>query len=159
MLHETYNQDLPTKCFKQKINLCEISLFTFSVIFLRKCQKNNPWTHSLQQNKKAMSKKSEWHCILHVRISLSNKFQLKLTILTFWTKFLQNGCFRSKTEKVNNAIEFFIFELVQVTHFSLNWKFWFFRSNLPKKGVSGLKQKKWTAPLNFAYSVSLSTKF
>ena len=38
------------------------------------------------------------------------KFSLKLTILRFWTKFAQEGYFRSKTEKVNTAIEFFIFQ-------------------------------------------------
>ena len=29
---------------------------------------------------------------------------------------------------------FFIFELVQVLNFSLNWQFWVFGPNLPKKG-------------------------
>ena len=40
------------------------------------------------------------------------RFWLKLTILTFWTKFAQKGHFWSKTEKVNITIEFFTFELV-----------------------------------------------
>ena len=61
MLHKTYNQDLPTKCLKQKIDSCEISLFTFSIIFFKAVPKNNPRMHSLEQNKKAMLKKSEWH--------------------------------------------------------------------------------------------------
>ena len=56
------------------------------------------------------------HWILHVRSSLGTKFQLKLTILIFWTKFAQKRCFRSKTEKVNIAIEFYIFKLVYVTN-------------------------------------------
>ena len=38
--------------------------------------------------------------ILHIRISLGTKFQLKLTILTFPNKFTQIGCFQSKTEKL-----------------------------------------------------------
>ena len=42
--------------------------------------------------------------------------------------------FRSKTEKVNITIEFFKFELVLVPVFSVNWQFWFFEPNLPKKG-------------------------
>ena len=47
--------------------------------------------------------KNEQHSsILHIRINLSIKFQLKLTILTFETKFAQEGCFQSKTEKVNS---------------------------------------------------------
>ena len=40
------------------------------------------------------------------------KFQPKLKILIFWTKFAQKRCFRSKTKKVNITIEFCIFELV-----------------------------------------------
>ena len=47
------------------------------------------------------------HWILHIRISLGTKFQLKLTNLIFWTKFAQKGCFRSKTEKLNtNCYQF-----------------------------------------------------
>ena len=34
---------------------------------------------------------------------------------------------------MNSAIEFYILELVCVPDFSLNWQFWFFESNLPKK--------------------------
>ena len=45
-------------------------------------------------------------------ISLGIKFQLKPTILVFWTKFAQKGCFLSIAEKVNSSIEFAIFELV-----------------------------------------------
>ena len=52
------------------------------------------------------------HEFLHVQISLCTKFQLKLTTLIFWTKFAQKVYLRSKTEKVNIAIEFRIFELV-----------------------------------------------
>ena len=46
------------------------------------------------------------HWILHIRISRTTKFQLKLTIFIFWTKFAQKGYFRSETEKVNSTIEF-----------------------------------------------------
>ena len=45
---------------------------------------------------------------------------------------------------MNIIIEFRIFKLVLVPNFSLNWQFWFFWPDLPKKGFSGLKQKKWT---------------
>ena len=82
------------------------------------------------------------HWILLIQISLGTKFQLKLTILIFWTKFAQKGYFQSKTEKVNSTTEFCIFKLVLVPNFSLNWQFWFFWPDLPKKGFSGLKQKK-----------------
>ena len=74
--------------------------------------------------------------------------------MIFWTKFAQKVCFPPKTEKVNTTIEFYIFKLVKVPNFSLNWQFWFFGPNLPKKGVSGLKGKKWTPPLDSAYSNS-----
>ena len=57
------------------------------------------------------SRKSEQHhWILHIRISLGTKFQLKVTILIFWTKFSRKVCFRSKTGRVNTTIEFCIFE-------------------------------------------------
>ena len=45
---------------------------------------------------------------------------------------------------MNIIIEFRLFKLVLVPNFSLNWQFWFFWPDLPKKGFSGLKQKKWT---------------
>ena len=53
--------------------------------------------------------------------------------MIFFTKFAQKGCFQSKTETINGAIEFCIFELVSVPNFSLNWQFWFFWPNLPKR--------------------------
>ena len=66
------------------------------------------------------------HRILQVRISLSTKFQLKLKNLIFWTKFSQQGCFRSKTKRVNATIAFCIFKLLWVPDFTLtnNFKFW-----------------------------------
>ena len=97
--------------------------------------------------------------ILNIRISLGSKFQLKLATLIFQTKFAQKGYFRSKTEKVNITIEFYIFDLVQVSNFSFNWQFWFLEPNLPQKGISGRKQKNWTLPFNSHIRVSLGTKF
>ena len=41
---------------------------------------------------------------MYIRISLGTKFQLKLTILIFWTKSTQTGYFQSNTEKVNITI-------------------------------------------------------
>ena len=49
-----------------------------------------------------------------MRIRLGNRFQLKLTILIFWTKFAQKGEFWSETKKVNIIIEFRIFKLEYV---------------------------------------------
>ena len=59
-------------------------------------------------------------------------FSLNWQFWVFWTKFAQKCCFWSKTEKENTIIEFYIFELVQVTNTSLNWQFWFFEPNLSK---------------------------
>ena len=43
---------------------------------------------------------------------LKPKFQLKLTILTFKTKFAQKWYFQSKIEKMNTFLEFCIFEFL-----------------------------------------------
>ena len=86
------------------------------------------------------SKQRNW--ILNIRIKFVKKFELKLAILIFWTKFAQRKCFLYKTEKVSSAIEFCIFELAYVQNFSLNWQFSFFGPSLSKKGISSLKRKK-----------------
>ena len=44
-------------------------------------------------------------------MSLGTKYQNKLTILIFWTKFTQKGHLRSKSEKVNITTEFCTFKL------------------------------------------------
>ena len=74
-----------------------------------------------------------------------------LNIFGFLDHICQEGHLLSKTEKVIIMIQFCIFELDLVPNFSLNWQFWFSGPNLPKKGFSGLKQKKWIQPLNSAY--------
>ena len=66
-----------------------------------------------------------------MRISLGNK--LKEIILIFWTKFTQNGFFRSKLENVSMTIEFSIFEIVYIPNFSLKRQFWFLDQICPKK--------------------------
>ena len=48
-------------------------------------------------------KSEHHHWIPHIQISLRTKFQLKLTILIFLTRFAQKGFFWSKTEKVKTA--------------------------------------------------------
>ena len=40
------------------------------------------------------------------------EFQFKLTILIFWTKFAHKVCFWSKTKKANITIELYMFQLV-----------------------------------------------
>ena len=72
--------------------------------------------------------------------------------IVFWKKIPKKGYFRSKTENMTITIQFFIFELVYVPNFSLNWQFSFFGQNLPKKGISDQQQRKRISSLNTAYS-------
>ena len=95
-------------------------------------------------------------CILEL-VFVSN-FTLNKQFFNFCTKFAQERYLPSKTEKVNIIIEFRFFKLALVPSFSLNWKFWFFWPDLPEKGFSGLKLKKWT-PHNSTYQVSLVQNF
>ena len=83
--------------------------------------------------------------ILHIQISLSIKFHFEQ--FRIFGPGLPKKDLWSKTEKVNFIIKFCIFELVLVPNFSLNWG-----PNLSKEDFCGLKQKKWTLPLNSAYS-------
>ena len=73
------------------------------------------------------------HWILHIWISLDVKFQLKLTILSFWTKFVQKRYFRSKTEEVNITVEFCIFELGLMPFFSLTKNFYILNQICPTR--------------------------
>ena len=57
-------------------------------------------------------------------MTLGTKFQLKVAIFIFSTKFVQKEYFWSKTEKVNITIEFYIFELILELNFTLNNQFW-----------------------------------
>ena len=91
---------------------------------------NLPTKGSYFQSK---TNKRHHHWISHIRTSLCIKFNFKQTILNFWTKFTQERYLCSKTEKVNIIIEFRMFKLVLVPNFSLNWQYWFFWLDLPKK--------------------------
>ena len=96
-------------------------------------------------------KNEQHHWILHIRITLSTKFQLKLRILIIWTKFTQKGWSRSKALKMNTTLELYIFELVFIWNFSLNLQFWLFGLIFPKRRNPSQKRKKWKPPLNSAY--------
>ena len=70
-----------------------------------------------------------------MKIIVGSKFQLQQTILIFGTNFKKKKeHVRLKREKVKITIDFFIFELVLVPIFNLNWQFWFFGPSLSKKG-------------------------
>ena len=59
------------------------------------------------------NRKSEHHHgILHIWISLGTKFQLKLIILSFWTKFTQKRYFQLKTEQAVQGLQAFAFCVV-----------------------------------------------
>ena len=61
------------------------------------------------------NRKSEHHHgILHIWISLGTKFQLKLIILSFWTKFTQKRYFQLKTEQAVQGLQAFAFCVVNV---------------------------------------------
>ena len=62
----------------------------------------------------------------------------------FLGQICPKSSFPSKTEKVYIIIEFYIFKLVLVLNFYLNWHLWFFWPDFSKKGFSSLKQKQWT---------------
>ena len=54
MLHKKFNQDLPNQFFNQKIDSCEVCLPFELITIFSAAPKNNPRTHSPQQNKKAV---------------------------------------------------------------------------------------------------------
>ena len=60
---------------------------------------------------------------------------------------------------MNITIEYCIFELVEVSNFSLNWQFWFFWPHLFKKGIYGLKQKSEHRRWILYIRISLDTEF
>ena len=87
-------------------------------------------------------------------IRIASKFSIKLTILTFWTKFSpKRVCLIGNKKKWTSPLKFApVFELVQVPNFSSNWQFWPSGPNLIKKGIYDQKLKRWTPLLNSVYS-------
>ena len=52
--------------------------------------------------------------VLHIWVSLGTKFQLKLIILSFWTKYTKKRYFQSKTEQAIQGLHAFAFCEVNV---------------------------------------------
>ena len=128
--------------------------------------KNNLRTHSPQENENAVlttagyfkvstpvlsqrqwkrvftvyskKKSKHHHWILHIQIILGTKFQPKLTILIFWTKFAEKGFFQSTKERVNTTIEFRKFELV-ATKFQVKLTILIFWTKFAQKGYFRLE--------------------
>ena len=67
--------------------------------------------------------------------------------------------FPVENRKVTTTIECCKFGLVLVPNFSLNWSFWLFWPNLPKNGVSSLKQKIEHHHWILDIPISLGAKF
>ena len=62
------------------------------------------------------NRKSEHHHgILHIWINLGIKFQLKLIILTFWTKLTQERYFQSKAEQAVQGLQGFAFCILSIS--------------------------------------------
>ena len=135
---------MATSFFKQKLIHVK-SLFTFQIIekILRQCPKTiHGSTHHNKIKKPCWLQLPISKCLLPYGCRDTNRAS--------FTFIYQKGYFRYKTEKVNHWI--LHIWINQVPNFSLNRQFWFFVPSLPKKSVSGLKHKKWIAPLNSAYS-------
>ena len=60
---------------------------------------------------------------------------------------------------MNIIIEFCIFEIVEVLNFTLKKELQIYKLNLPKKGISGLIQKKGTSQWVLYIRISLGDKF
>ena len=112
------------------------------------------WTKCAQKKyfRLKIKKIEHHHWTLHIRISQGAKYQLKLIFLTFWAKFAEKGYFQWKSNC--------IFELVQVSNFTLNWQFWHFgpiiyqkRAFLIANGIS--ERHHWILHIR----VSLGVKF
>ena len=98
------------------------------------------------------TKKSEQHhWILHIQISLGIKFHLRLIILIFLDQICPKRVFLVENEKSEHDHWILHIRISLNIKFHLKLTIQFFGSNLPKKGISCRKGKKWTSPLNSAY--------
>ena len=85
-------------------------------------------------------------------------FELVFVSISHWTnnlEFSDQTCprriFMVKNRKSEHHHWILHIQINLGTKFQLK-QFWFFGPDLPQKGFSGLKQKKWTPSLNSAYS-------
>ena len=108
---------------KKKIT---IEFYIFELVYVRNFSFNKQFWLLEKISKKRIlpvenRKNEHQHRILHIRISLDTNFQLKLTILIFFTKFTKNGYFQSKTDKIDTPLNSALFKLVLVANFSFNF--------------------------------------
>ena len=96
-----------------------------------------------------------------IKTRLGTKFQLKLTVLIFFTRFAQKGFSGLKQKKWTPHIFYIILHIhiSLVRNFSSNWQFWFFGPNLPKKvfPVENRENEHYHGILHIW--ISLGTKF
>ena len=64
-----------------------------------------------------------------------------------------------KTSKMNIPTEFWIFELVSVQNFTLNWQFWFYWTKFALKDHFWSKTEKMNISTEFCMFTILETKF
>ena len=112
--------DLPKKGFSglnQWAPLIFYIILNIQISLVRNFNSNwQFWFFGLNLPKKVFSvenRKSEHHHGI-LPIWISPKFQLKLIILSFWTKFTQKRYFQLKTEQVVQRIQTFAFYVVNV---------------------------------------------
>ena len=105
-------------------------------------------------------KSEHYHWALHIRISLSIKFHLELTILIFWAKFAQKekGYFRSKIKKWTASLNS-AFRISLAIKFHLKLTILIFRTKFAQKGISGWKEKSEHHHWVLHIRISLSIKF
>ena len=154
--------------FSQKIDKVDttIEFCIFELVFVSNYTLNNFEFFGPNFPKKyicGQKRKSEHHhWIPLIQILLGTKFQLKLTILIFLTRFTQKGFFWSKTEKVNTRyfLHNSVYSNFSSARFQLKLTILIFWVKLAQKGISGQKLKKLTSSLNSLYSnKSLGSKF
>ena len=142
-----FGPNLPTKgsYFQSKTDKIDttIEFCIFELVFVSNFTLNKQfWIFGPNLPKKDMVKNRKiehHHWIPLIQISLGTKFQLKLTILIFLTRFTQKGFSWSKTEKVNTTYFFYIILHIQISlvgNFRWNWQFLSFGSNLHKNVFS-----------------------
>ena len=89
------------------------------------------------------NRKSEHqHWILHIRISLDTKFQLKLKILIFWTKFAQEGYIWLKTKKGKQHHWILHIRIGLATKFQVKLTILIFWNKFAQKGYFQSKTEK-----------------
>ena len=94
--------------------------------------------------------KSEYHHrILHIRISLGTKFQLKLTVLIFWTKFAQKRVFPIENRKSEQHHGILLIRISLGIKFHLKLTILIFWTKFAQKGQFQSKTKKVNSIIEF----------